>query len=79
MSLVARNLGLRASRSIQMVQLRPVQARFAHIENTVGHALPTSVENKTWLGVKMVLFGTVGFALPFIIAGYQLNKSAGSS
>ncbi|KAG8955728.1 hypothetical protein FRC04_007719 [Tulasnella sp. 424] len=65
---------------------RPVLARGAirntrlahgHPENTV-YNMPFDYRNPKTFAVKIVAYCSLGFAIPFIAAAYQLNKSAGA-
>ncbi|KAK1925873.1 hypothetical protein DB88DRAFT_509522 [Papiliotrema laurentii] len=57
------------------------QVRFAsgHAEvNTIGHTLPTSVQNKPWLAAKIAIFGILGFGTPFYAVHFHLKKAGGA-
>ncbi|CAD6566353.1 MAG: hypothetical protein TREMPRED_002495 [Tremellales sp. Tagirdzhanova-0007] len=58
MSLLLRSTPIRTARSIPFARQ---QLRFAHFENTVDTALPTSLKNKYWLAVKIIIYAGTGF------------------
>ncbi|KAI0758275.1 hypothetical protein BC629DRAFT_1598182 [Irpex lacteus] len=54
--------------------------RFMSAEAEKGWHIPFDYfKSKPAFAVKLVSYLTVGFALPFVAAGYQLRKSGGSA
>ncbi|KAL1408647.1 hypothetical protein Q8F55_005460 [Vanrija albida] len=69
MSLVLRS-AVRATRAAQKMQVRAL-----HVENKVDQTIPGG--NKA-LAIKVAIYGTIGFSLPFIATKISQDKARGN-
>ncbi|OBZ71924.1 hypothetical protein A0H81_08286 [Grifola frondosa] len=67
----------RSAVSLRQVAVRSRAAPSRSMHGEYKH-LPFEYKNKGAFGTKLAVYMLSGFILPFVAAGYQLNKSAAS-